>query len=223
MVLYCYNINSFIAIMPSFIVEQWTWGMFATIVLLSAIYYMFRKTRKSVHKNSWNDYFVAPPEYTDPKPDRNNGKADILQEIVQKQSDKAIKSKNFFLWDDGLIFCGFKLQGTDLRTANLYGAYLRDILLHDKALDGRKQPLIFRDVKPYTAIDMSTTYLENDISQDILINGADLGRVDLSGLYLRDVGLQGIDISDMLEPEESKFGDCFLPESYEQKKKKAKR
>ena len=107
------------------------------------------------------------------------------------------------------------LQGTDLRTRNLYGAYLRDIYLRDRNLDGSFKPHIFRDAASYKAIDMSGTYLKNEIS---LVDGADIGRVDLSGLYLRGVGLQGIDISDILESEESKFGDYFLPESFKEKK-----
>jgi hypothetical protein len=209
MFIYSYNI-AVIAIMPSFAGLWWGWIVLVTVILLIAIYYMRPKKQKSPRKKSWSEHFVDPPEYTDPKPDKNNKKVDVLQEIVQK-NDKSTRTKNFFLWDDGLIFCGFKLQGIDLRTANLYGAYLRDMYLRERGLDGHKQPLVLRDVEAYTAIDMSATYLKNEIS---LADGADIGRVDLSGLYLRDVGLQGIDISDILESEESKFGDCFLPESY---------
>jgi hypothetical protein len=206
-----------IAIAPSFAGLWWGWIVLAAVVLLFVIYCMRPGKQKSAHKNSWNDYFVDPPEYSDPKPDKNGAKVDVLQEIVQKQSDKERRTKNFFLWDDGLIFCGFKLQGTDLRTANLYGAYLRDMLLHDKGLGGSNHPLVLRDAEAYATIDMSATYLKNDLLHDTLINGADLGRVDLSGLYLRDVGLQGIDISNILESEESKFGDYFLTESYQKK------
>ena len=138
----------------------------------------------------------------------------VMREVIQQQTAKAEITKNFFLWDDGLIFCGFKLQGTDLRTANLYGAYLRDMLLRDKTLGGHYlQPLIFRDTEAYSATDMSSTFLKNDILHNSLADGADLGRFDLSGLYLRDIGLQGIDIENILKAEETN-GDCFLPESY---------
>ena len=205
---YSYNI-ALIAIIPSFAGLWWGWIVLAAVILMFVIYSMLPKKRKSSGKNSWNDYFVDPPEYTDSKPD----KVDIFHEVIQK-NDKSIRTKNHFLWDDGLIFCGFMLQGTDLRMTNLYGAYLRDMYLRERNLDGSRRPLIFRDVKPYMAIDMSAAYLKNEIS---LTDGADIGRVDLSGLYLRGVGLQGIDISDILESEESKFGDCFLPESYQKK------
>jgi len=204
-----YNI-AFIAIMPSFAGLWWGWIVLAAVVFLFMIYYMRPKKQKST-KKSWNEHFVDPPEYSDPKPEQNQ-KIDALQEVIQK-NDKSIRTKNFFLWDDGLIFCGFKLQGTDLRTANLYGAYLRDMYLRERNLDGSPKPLIFRDVESYKAIDMSGTYLKNELT---LTDGADIGRVDLSGIYLRDVGLQGIDISDILESEESKFGDYFLPESYKE-------
>lgn len=211
MFIYSYNIAD-IAIMPSFAGLWWGWIVLAAIIFLSMIYCIRPKRQKSKDKKSWSEHFVDPPEYSDPTPNKNQ-KLDVLQEVVQK-NHKSIRTKNFFLWDDGLIFCGFKLQGTDLRTANLYGAYLRDMYLCERSLDGSLKPLIFRDVESYTAIDMSGTYLKNEIS---LVDGADIGRVDLSGLYLRDIGLQGIDISDILESEESKFGDYFLPESYKEK------
>jgi Pentapeptide repeats (8 copies) len=207
MFIYSYNI-AFIAIMPSFAGLWWGWIVFGIIAFIFILYYMRPKKQKSTCKKSWNEHFVDPPEYSDPKE-----KVDAFHEVIQK-NDKSIRTKNFFLWDDGLIFCGFKLQGTDLRTANLYGAYLRDMYLRERNLDGSRKPLIFRDVEPHTAIDMSGTYLKNEIS---IADGADIGRVDLSGLYLRDVGLQGIDIKDILKSEESKFGDYFLHESCKEK------
>lgn len=206
MTFYFYNI-SVIAIMPSFAGLWWGWIVFVAIVFLFAFYFMHPKKQKSKNKSSWTDHFVDPPEYSDPKPD---GKVDAFHEVIQKHH-KSLGTKNHFLWDDGLIFCGFMLQGTDLRANNLYGAYLRDMYLRERNLDGSRKPLIFSDAASYKAIDMSGTYLKNEIS---LIYGADIGRVDLSGLYLRNVGLQGIDISDILESEESKFGDYFLHESY---------
>ena len=184
--------------------------MILLAAFLLAIYYMTPGKKKNTKKTPWNDYFVDPPEYSDPEPDKN---VDVLQEVVQKHH-KSIRMKNHFLWDDGLIFCGFMLQGTDLRTANLYGAYLRDIYLRERNLDGSYKPLIFRDAESYMPLDLSVAFLKKEIS---LADGADIGRVDLSGLYLREVGLQGIDISDMLKSEESKFGDYFLPESYREK------
>ncbi len=210
------NINSLLAVAPSFAGVWWAGIVLGILLLALFLLYLSRKhlehlkKQKAAGNNSWNDYFVNPPEYTDAKPE-NDKKVDVLQETVQKQNAGTLSTKNFFLWDDGLIFCGFRLQGIDLRTANLYGAYLRDMHLRDRGLDRRMQPMIFRDAEAYKAIDMSSTFLKNDI----LVNGADLGRVDLSGLYLRDVGLQGIDIGNILKAEESKFGDCFLPESYQ--------
>lgn len=211
MFIHSYN-HALFAVMPSFAGIWWGWLVLTAVILLFAIYYMRPKKRKSSQKKFWNDYFVDPPEYSDPKTDKDKGKIDVFHEIIQK-NDKSMKTKNHFLWDDGLIFCGFMLQGTDLRMTNLYGAYLRDMYLRERNLDGSRRPLIFRDIKPYTATDMSATFLRNEI---ILSEGADIGRVDLSGLYLRGVGLQGIDISDILEAEESKSGDCFLPESYKE-------
>ena len=197
---------AFIAIMPSFAGLWWGWIVISLAAFLLVIYYMSPAKKKNTKKTPWNDYFVDPPEYSDPEPDKN---VDVLQEVVQKHH-KSIRVKNHFLWDDGLIFCGFMLQGTDLRTANLYGAYLRDIYLRERNLDGSYKPLIFRDAESYMPLDLSVAFLKNEIS---LADGADIGRVDLSGMYLREVGLQGIDISDMLKSEESKFGDYFLPES----------
>ncbi|MBU8901890.1 MAG: hypothetical protein KOO69_04050, partial [Victivallales bacterium] len=201
MTFYSYNI-SIIAIMPSFAGLWWGWIVIVAVIFLFAFYFMHPKKQKSMDKKSWNDHFVDPPEYSDSKPGKDK-KHDAFHEIMQKNA-KTTRQKNYFLWDDGLIFCGFMLQGTDLRTANLYGAYLRDIYLRERNLDGSHKPLIFRNSASYKAIDMSGTYLKNEIS---LMDGADIGHVDLSGLYLRDVGLQGIDISDILESEESKFGD----------------
>ena len=208
---FCFYNISIIAIMPSFAGLWWGWIVIVAVIFLLAFYFMHPKKQKSTDKTSWNDHFVDPPEYSDPKPGKDK-KHDAFHEIVQKNA-KTARQKNYFLWDDGLIFCGFMLQGTDLRVANLYGAYLRDMYLRERNLDGSRKPLIFRDTASYKAIDMSGTYLKNEIS---LMDGADIGRVDLSGLYLRDVGLQGIDISDILESEESKFGDYFLPESYKE-------
>ena len=180
--------------------------MLTMVIFLFAIYFMRPQKQKSKVKKFWNDHFTDPPEYSDKK-------VDAFHEVMQK-NEKSSRTKNSFLWDDGLIFCGFMLQGADLRTSNLYGAYLRDMYLRDRNIDGSFKPHIFRDTASYKAIDMSGTYLKNEIS---IVDGADIGRVDLSGLYLRDVGLQGIDISDILESEESKFGDYFLPESYREK------
>ncbi len=203
MFIYSYNLAS-IAIMPSFAGLWWGWIVLTAVIFLFAIYYTHPKKQK---KTFWNDHFVDPPEYSDPKPDK---KVDVLQEVIQKHH-KSLRTKNHYLWDDGLIFCGFMLQGADLRTSSLYGGYLRDMLLRDRNLDGSYKPLIFRDVESYTPMDMSATFLKNEIS---FVDGADIGRVDLSGLYLRGVGLQGIDIKDIMKAEESKFGDYFLPESY---------
>jgi len=205
MIFHSYN-HAFIALMPSFAGLWWGWLVIALIAFVLLIYYIKPPKQK---KTSWNEHFVDPPEYSDPKPH----KGDAFHEVMRKH-DKSIKTKNHYLWDDGLIFCGFMLQGTDLRVPNLYGAYLRDIYLRERNLDGSRRPLIFRDVEPYAVMDMSGTYLKNEIS---LADGADIGRVDLSGLYLRGVGLQGIDIAKILEAEESKSGDCFLPESYKEK------
>ena len=196
--------------MPSFAGLWWGWIVISVVAFLLLIYYMNPSKNKNTKKVPWNDHFVDPPEYSDSKPDKS---VDVLQEVVERHH-KSIRVKNNFLWDDGLIFCGFMLQGTDLRAANLYGAYLRDMYLRERNLDGSYKPLIFRDTESYMPLDLSVAFLKNEIS---LADGADIGRVDLSGLYLRDVGLQGIDISDMLKSEESKFGDYFLPESYGEK------
>lgn len=226
-------VNVHIAVMPTFCGIWWGWFPAAAAILAGFMLYSFSSYRKSLkkrHRNSWNDYFTDPPEYTDPvseKPPQSQelfkkylhdfwhknssdpgARAEFLQEMAKYQG----RTKNFFLWDDGLIFCGFKLQGTDLRTANLYGAYLRDMLLRERNLDGTYKPLIFRDAEAYPGTDMSATFLKSSLLHDISADGADLGRVDLSGLYLRDVGLQGINIGDFLKPEEPKSGDCFLPE-----------
>ncbi len=196
---------SFIAIMPSFAGLWWGWILLTAFIILLAVYFM-RPAKK--RKTPWNEHFVEPPEYSDElKP--NAGRMDALQEVMRK-NHKSIKTKNHHLWDDGLIFCGFMLHGADLRYANLYGGYLRDMFLRDRNIDGSYKPLIFRDAIPYAAMDMSATYLRNEIS---LVDGADIGRVDLSGLYLRGIGLQEIDIKDIMEKEESKFDDYFLHES----------
>ena len=168
-------------------------------------FYFMRPEKKK--KTSWNEHFVEPPEYSEPKFD--NKRMDALQEVMRK-NHKSVRTNNHYLWDDGLIFTGFMLQGADLRFANLYGGYLRDMFLRDRNIDGTYKPLIFRDAVPYMSMDMSATYLRGEIS---LAESADIGRVDLSGLYLRGVGLQEIDIKDIMEKEESKFGDYFLPES----------
>jgi hypothetical protein len=139
---------------------------------------------------------------------------EAFKQIVRRQEAKAQNTANFFLWDDGLIFCGFKLQGADLRSANLYGAYLRDMLLRDRALGGGEIPLVLRDTENYAAVDMSNTFLRNNIlCGSSGSNAADLARTDLSGLYLRDLGLQGINIEKIMQAENKGFGDYFLPES----------
>ncbi|MFA7184235.1 MAG: hypothetical protein WC082_05045 [Victivallales bacterium] len=224
--------NSHIAAMPTFSGIWWGWLPVAATVLAGFMLYSFNSYRKSLkerNKNSWNDYFTDPPEYTDPVYEKQpqsqelfqkylhdfwhknspdlNARARLLREMAKYQG----KTKNFFLWDDGLIFCGFKLQGTDLRTANLYGAYLRDMLLRERNLDGSYKPLIFRDTEAYPGTDMSTTFLKSGLLE-VSDDGADIGRVDLSGLYLRDIGLQGINIGDFLKPDKPEHGDCFLPE-----------
>jgi hypothetical protein len=225
----------FLAVMPSFSGIWWGWLLLAAAIIAGFMLYSFVSYKKSLKergKNSWNDYFIDPPEYMDPVSDSHPHSQDLFKrylhdfwhrkktdgkdltvrsEIMQEIAKYREKTKNFFLWDDGLIFCGFKLQGTDLRTANLYGAYLRDMLLRERNLDGTYKPLIFRDTEAYIG-DMSATFLKNNLMHDVFADGADIGRVDLSGLYLRDVGLQGINIEDFLKPEEPKSGDCFLPE-----------
>ena len=206
MLIYSYNII-YIAEMPSFAGLWWDWIIIAAVILLLAFYFMRPEKKKKV---SWNEHFVEPPEYSDPKPSAT--RMDALQEVMRK-NDKSVNTKNHHLWDDGLIFTGFMLQGTDLRFANLYGGYLRDMFLRDRNIDGTYKPLIFRDAAPYMSMDMSATYLRNEIS---LADSADIGRVDLSGLYLRGVGLQQIDMKDIMDKEESKFGDYFLPESHKE-------
>ena len=131
-------------------------------------------------------------------------------ELAEYDAPEMKRIKNYFLWDDGMIFCGFKLQGADVRSENLYGAYLRDMLLRDRTVDGVYMPLVLRDLQAYADMDMSGTFLKNELLHDRFSNGPDIGRVDLSGLYLRDIGLQGIDISEMLEPEETAMGDYFI-------------
>ena len=193
----------FIAIMPSFAGLWWGWVLFTALIFLIAFYFMRPEKKK---KTSWNEHFVEPPEYSEAKSD--NKRMDALQEVMRK-NHKSVRTNNHYLWDDGLIFTGFMLQGADLRFANLYGGYLRDMFLRDRNIDGTYKPLIFRDAVPYMSMDMSATYLRNEIS---LAESADIGRVDLSGLYLRGVGLQEIDIKDIMDKEESKFGDYFLEE-----------
>jgi len=202
MIIYFYD-TAFIAVMPSFAGLWWDWVIIAAAIILLAFYFMRPEKKKKV---SWSEHFVEPPEYTEPKPIA--GRMDALQEVMRKEH-KSINVKNRHLWDDGLIFTGFMLQGTDLRFANLHGGYLRDMFLRDRNLDGSYKPLIFRDAAPYMSMDMSATYLRNEIS---LADSADIGRVDLSGLYLRGVGLQQIDIKNIMEKDESKFGDYFLEE-----------
>ena len=80
-----YNIAN-IAVMPSFAGLWWGWIVLAAVILLFVVYYMRPKSTK---KTSWNDYFVDPPEYTDPKPE----KVDVFHEIIQK-NDKSMKTKN---------------------------------------------------------------------------------------------------------------------------------
>jgi hypothetical protein len=89
------------------------------------------------------------------------------------------------------------------------------MLLQDKRLGGREIPLVLREAENYAAVDMSNTFLCNNIlCGSTGSNAADLARTDLSGLYLRDVGLQEINIDKILQTDDNGFGDYFLPESF---------
>lgn len=176
------------AVLPAVSSIGWEWPAVG-LLLLIAVFFLLRKPENRFKKQ---------------RPATGNNYCAALRGPAEK---------NLCLWDDGLIFSGFRLQGTDLRTADLYGAYLRDRRLRDRGLDGRLQPLFISDADAYAALDLSGIYLKNAIWQDCLLNGADWGRFDLSGLYLRGIGLTGIDPGELLKSDESAAGDCFLPES----------
>ena len=236
------SIKTFSATLPVFAgFYWWLLLMIAALFLFFAFFIMIRMHRQSSNKH-WNDYFVEPPEYLDPvktdkeEPHKQDLFSHYFRRFMHKKSTELLKvsddgrqmelaesdaeansDKNYYLWDDGMIFCGFKLQGTDFRRPDLYGAYLRDMFLRDRSFAGNNAPLIFNNAEAYTAIDLSGTLLRNELMRDIALNRMDWGQVDLSGLYLRSIGLQGIDPSEFLKPEEKNFSDYFLPESYRDK------
>jgi hypothetical protein len=228
--------------LPVFAEFSWWWFLALVILLLFSMVFIIHRKHKMQRNKHWNDYFVEPPEYLDPvKVDKDEVKNQDLfshyfRRFMHKKSTELLKvrdddgqmesaktdigvdsEKNYYLWDDGMIFCGFKLQGTDFRRPDLYGAYLRDMFLRDRSFIRSNTPLIFNNAEAYAAVDMSGTFLRNELMRDIALNRADWGQVDLSGLYLRSIGLQGIDPSEFLKPDEKSYSDYFLPESYRDK------
>ena len=238
-----YGVKMTHATLPVLAGMSWCVFLTFTVLFLFLLLFIMRKKRRSRSNKHWNDYFVDPPEYLDPvKVSKDEVKNQDLfshyfRRFMHKKSTELLKvndeggrmelaefdveansDKNYYLWDDGMIFCGFKLQGTDFRRPDLYGAYLRDMFLRDRSFARGNTPLIFNDAEAYAAIDLSGTFLRNELMRDIALNRADWGQVDLSGLYLRSIGLQGIDPSEFLKPDEKSYSDCFLPESYCDKK-----
>ncbi|MDD5728198.1 MAG: hypothetical protein PHV59_06520 [Victivallales bacterium] len=213
--------------LPVFSGMSW-WYPGAVLFLLALIFFGCKRKRRP--GRYWNDYFVDPPEYQDPETaveiQHNDLFKHYLRRFLHKKSTEILKiqeepstcrdnekHRNSYLWDDGMIFCGFKLQGTDFRYAGLYGAYLRDRFLLERGLGGFNTPLIFTDAEAYTAVDMSGAFLKSDLRQDIILNRVDWGRTDLSGMYLRNVGLPGIDPGEFLKPEENGLSDFLIAEN----------